>query len=185
MKLLGLLALLSLLLMINSNHIVDGDYYIISVKYGTYVDACGSDTICPADPDNLYVNNFFGDHYQHFTVTRLKNGYYTLANHVNDNYITAKDSNNKSKTLSLQDPRKYDKDQQFQILPKGYNSYVIIPRRLDKKAVEAPKYELEELFLGKKDDYNKAQRFYFKPKESYSPAPQAAKMASVASRGTR
>ena len=161
MKLLGFLAFLSLAIMIKCYGLDTGVYYIKNVKYDTYVDTCGSDTTCPAYPDNLYVNNFFGDIYQQFLVTKLKDDYYTITANVNNKNVEARYSHKPSKTLFLAYADNYDQDQQFKIIPKGYKSYIIVPRDLDNKAVEAPKYELEELFLGKKGYYNKAQRFVF------------------------
>jgi len=179
MKLVSFLAFLSLAMMINCygydrKGLESGVYYIKSEKFGTYVDTCGSDSICPYDPDNLFVNNFYGDAYQRFTVTKLKDDYYVITAAINGKNIETRYSYKPSKTLFLAYADNYDQDQQFRIVNKGYNTYVLIPRELADKAVEAPKYELEELFLGKSDNYNKAQRFVFeryyeKPVKPYGP----------------
>jgi len=195
MKLISCLALLSIVLLISchgdvkddDHHkndyykkdpkkdvkgIKDGDYFIKNVRFGTYVDACGSDDICPADPNNLYVNNFFGDSFQQFTVKNLRNGYYHIASKVNGKRFEAVDSRKAANTLSLDKPDNNDRNQQFQIVANKYGSYSIIPRRLDKTAVEAPRKELEELFLGKKDDKSTAQRFTFEAVPVPKPEPK-------------
>jgi len=171
MKLLSFLAFLSLAMMINCykrGGLETGVYFIKSEKFGTYFDICGSDTTCPLEPDNLYVNNFFGDAYQLFTVTKLKNGYYTFFAFIAGKNIESRYSHKPSKTLFLALDDNDDQDQQFKIVNKGYNTYVIVPRDLEDKAIEAPKNELEELFLGKSNNYNKAQRFVF---ERFGDAP--------------
>jgi len=172
MKLVSLLAFLSLALMINcAKYVKNGDYFIKNVRFGTYVDACGSDDICPADPNNLYVNNFFGDTFQQFTVKYLRKGYYHIASKVNGKRFEADDSRKAANTLSLDKPDNNDRDQQFKIAPNKYGSYSIIPRRLDKTAVEAPRKELEELFLGKINADSRAQRFTFEAVPVPKPEP--------------
>jgi len=161
MKLLAFLAFLSLALMIRSDYIESGIYYIKNVKTGLYLNTCNTD-ICPKDPTNIWAYGFFGDEWQRFYVTKLENGYYTIttATVVKKN-IESRYSYKPSKTLFLSSPDNYDQDQQFSIIPKGHKSFVIVPRELPDKAIESPLKETEEVFLGKKDFYNKYQRFYF------------------------
>jgi len=161
MKLLGLLAFVSTLFIISAK-LSNGEYFIKSQKFGTYWDTCNLDAHCPADPDNLFVNTFFGDDFQTFAVTRLYNGYYTITAVINGKNAAAKNAHDSSDTIFLAKSKKNDR-QQFKLIQRKDGSYLIQPRKLENKAIEAPKKAGKELFLDKKNKYADEQHFVFEP----------------------
>lgn len=149
-----------------SSRIPTGDYKIQSVLYGTFWDVCDSTLACPGPFNNLFVNNEFNDVFQTFTVTALKNGYYTIQSLANGLYVTARESKNLDRTLYLayEEKKKDFENQQFEFIRKSADAYVIVPRGIKDRAVEPPETILQELYLDKRVFTTTLQQFVFIPR---------------------
>jgi len=154
MKLIYLLAVLSVVFVISAKKLPTGTYRIRLVETSSYWDYSRGD---------LYLFSNFNDIYQRFILTRLSNGYYTINTPQNNLNVLAKKSLNPSETLSLAPPNSNDQYQQFSLVPRKDGAYLITPRKICDKTIEAPQADFEELFLDKIQCHSDLQRFVFEP----------------------
>jgi len=154
MKLIYLLAFLSVVFVIDAKKLPSGTYRIRLVETDNYWDYFLGD---------LYRFPNIGDNFQKFILTSLSNGYYTITTLVSGLNVLAKKSSNPSETLSLAPPNSNDQNQQFSLVPRKDGAYLITPRKICDKAIEAPQAYLLELFLDKIQCHCDLQHFVFEP----------------------
>jgi len=180
MKLICLLAFLSITLVINANQLVNGVYKIKSANFDRYWDTYHyGDT---SNPD-LYLEIPFSDNYQQFTLTCLSNGYYTITSVRFNRNVVAKKSANPLETLFLATPDSNDQNQQFSLVRRKDGAYLVTPRKICDKAVEAPLIARQELFLDKIECNSDLQYFFFNLVSS-NPTAEFLSLDSVSSRPT-
>ena len=147
--------------MINSQSLPDGTYYIKSGTYGTYWDLCASNSLCGDQQyGNIYIHEPFNDVWQRFIVTKLPNGYYTIQSQDNGLFATALDSNVPADTIFLT-PESGANDQQWNLIPRGDNTFIIKPRSYPTLAVAAPPDTDVDIYLEPKDCKTSLQYYIF------------------------
>ncbi len=152
---LALLVILGCSFLANSKTLPNGVYFVQSVEYGSYWEACGEGC------DTFYTEEPYLDHFQRFILTRLDNGYYTIVFEYNGRAVGYGEESPTSVKLAASLDSNAP-EQQFKLVHRGGDNYLIKPRLHPSQALSPTGYN-SEFILDDKDCFTSLQLFKFVP----------------------